>query len=379
MVATITCLDRSFNVAQHHAASRTARGLTATLTTGKVHCIQADFADSSLGLTSQVYGDLAASADIVIHNAWPVSFNLVFSSYEPHIRGVRNLLKFVAKCEHKASFWFMSSVSVAGQWGTLPGALELVPEVMLQDWRVAKMGYGQSKLVAERLSAEASRTTGVDVVVCRLGQLAGPVQSGETGVWNRNEWFPSMILSSLSMGVVPSDLGPLEEVDWVPIDTCADIVVDLLLANLQSGKSGTGASRKEKSPTIYHVVNPKSVPYSYMVKVITGYFSKVALLTPVPFVAWVESLEKVCSEFDMRSTQETDNALDAHKVHPAARLMVFFDDLRDKARRSPNARAAKFDTKMTQGRSSRLANLSAVNEEQMVLWLKQWNFDNRSN
>ena len=53
------------------------------------------------------------------------------------------------------------------------------------------MGYEGSKYIAEQLLEKAATTTGVSAVVCRVGQLAGPVlESG--GVWNKQEWLPNV-------------------------------------------------------------------------------------------------------------------------------------------------------------------------------------------
>jgi len=55
------------------------------------------------------------------------------------------------------------------------------------------MGYGGSKLVAERILAEAAKKSGVQSIICRLGQIAGPMNIGrEKGVWNRKKWLPTV-------------------------------------------------------------------------------------------------------------------------------------------------------------------------------------------
>lgn len=69
----------------------------------------------------------------------------------------------------------------------------LIQEKSLTDWSASESGYGQSKLVAERILYEAAVKTAIDVVVCRVGQIAGPVLGEhQRGAWNRKEWFPSV-------------------------------------------------------------------------------------------------------------------------------------------------------------------------------------------
>lgn len=55
------------------------------------------------------------------------------------------------------------------------------------------MGYGESKYIGELLLEAGAEKCGVPAVVCRVGQLAGPVKKG--GIWSKQEWLPSVSLS----------------------------------------------------------------------------------------------------------------------------------------------------------------------------------------
>lgn len=69
----------------------------------------------------------------------------------------------------------------------------MVPEAAVHDLSVAKnSGYGASKLVSELILAEAAAQSGIRTSVCRVGQVAGPVLNGEHGIWNRQEWLPTV-------------------------------------------------------------------------------------------------------------------------------------------------------------------------------------------
>jgi thioester reductase-like protein len=109
---------------------------------------------------------------------------------------VRTLIQLSAESSCTAKLAFVSSVGVAERWH---GAE--VPEEVISDFATAAMGYGQSKLVAENLLAEAASTMGVPVMIVRVGQIAGPVGSrndngdwaaAKQGMWKRNEWFPTV-------------------------------------------------------------------------------------------------------------------------------------------------------------------------------------------
>ncbi|KAK1948791.1 hypothetical protein LY78DRAFT_687363, partial [Colletotrichum sublineola] len=53
--------------------------------------------------------------------------------------------------------------------------------------------------------------SGVPTAVVRVGQIAGPTL--RDGVWNRQEWLPTIIASSKYLGVLPGDLGNMSAVN----------------------------------------------------------------------------------------------------------------------------------------------------------------------
>lgn len=61
-------------------------------------------------------------------------------------------------------------------------------------------GYSESKWVAEKLLEVAAENTALRPVSVRIGQLSG----GKSGVWNRNEWFPSLVRSGMYLGSLPA-------------------------------------------------------------------------------------------------------------------------------------------------------------------------------
>jgi nucleoside-diphosphate-sugar epimerase len=74
-------------------------------------------------------------------------------------------------------------------------------------------GYSQSKWITERLLHAAGKKTGVSSAVLRIGQVAGPVDEGVRGVWNKVEWLPSVgFLFDLHL--------PLHRLTRIRIDYC---------------------------------------------------------------------------------------------------------------------------------------------------------------
>lgn len=232
-VSHIYCLNRTVDAPTRQRTSLHQRGLTLPTVSPdfqKITHLTGDLTQPDLGLDEAVLTKIRATTPLtILHNAWPVDFNRHFSSFVPQLHALHHLINLALSCTPQtARFVFVSSISAAGNWGALPGARASVPESLLDDWKVARLGYGQAKLVAERIIDEATRVSGLEGVVVRVGQVAGPVERGLEGAWPRQEWLPSLVRSSAALGALPAGLGPLDRVDWVPVDTLAKIVGELV-------------------------------------------------------------------------------------------------------------------------------------------------------
>lgn len=119
-----------------------------------------------------------------------MDFNLSLESFETHIAGVRDLIDLSSHSPRHPPILFTSSISTLGNWPTKhPG--EKVPERAFHDFTIPEaMGYAESKYVAERLLEDAATGFGVSSIICRVGQLAGPVK--KSGAWSKQEWLPSV-------------------------------------------------------------------------------------------------------------------------------------------------------------------------------------------
>lgn len=126
--------------------------------------------------------------------AWQVDFNLSLPSFERQIAGTKNFLELASRAKQRVRFCFASSIAVAANWPR--NHVGPVPEGPIYDLSATATGYGASKLVAERMlqaAASAAEFHDVDIVICRIGQVGGPVRDGgRSGVWNQKEWLPTV-------------------------------------------------------------------------------------------------------------------------------------------------------------------------------------------
>lgn len=342
-VERVICLNRTGSGAARQAASHSSRGLTGDFT--KVCFMETNFAKNQLGLEEGAYQELTSRTTHIIHNAWPVDFNLSLSSFEPQLAGCVHLLTMATKTPTLRSLSFVSSVGVASEW-TKKESIE-VPESKIVDLAVAgNMGYAQSKLLAELIFAHGCDNLKIPVTICRVGQIAGPVLSSK-GMWSPREWFPSILLSCKHLGKIPFDLGALDCMDWIPVDILADSLTETLLCD---------SPPKRTDKTRYmHFVNPRKAYWSDMAHVISSKLEPHRKLEVVTLGDWLDSL-----------AQASDKLMEIDNI-PAIKLLDF---LRDMAHHS--IKRSSFLTRDTECFSPTLNKLLPVSIEWMEHWLNQW-------
>lgn len=353
-ITQIIAFNRSEDAFDRQVRSLAQKGLS-TSSLSRVDFVKGDLSQPYLGLSQTKHNELQGHVTHILHNAWPVNFNTSVASFEPHITGVRNLITFAYTCTYDTTLFFVSSVSVAANWSRVSGNQVTVPELPIADWRASRMGYGQSKLISERLLEDAAKLSGLKTVTCRVGQIAGPITHGTMGSWNKQEWVPSLIASSQYLGKLPKDLGPASEVDWVPVDVLGCVIIEMLLA-----ETGFGSKKGKRKMKVYHAVNPSSISWKDLITSIQKEVGK--YLELVSFQEWVAALRASIGDGKVNVTE-----------NPATKLLeAFFDNLDDKARRFPDVLSAPFEVEQTVKDSKTLRDLTSVCPAWMELWMQQW-------
>lgn len=210
-VKKIICLNRGVHSEDKQKNMNASRGLVTEWGSDKAQFLTTDLSKPRLGLNSHDYDLLVRDTSyiirksmIILHNIepqlilnhsdnqWQVDFNLSLASFEPHIAGVKNFITLSSQSAQKPPILFTSSVSTLMNWHAKHPS-EKVPERAFHDFTIpGAMGYAESKYIGELLLEAGAEKCGVPAVVCRVGQLAGPVVKG--GVWNKQEWLPSVSL-----------------------------------------------------------------------------------------------------------------------------------------------------------------------------------------
>lgn len=342
-VKKVICLNRSDDAEARQAKSNEERGLNTDFS--KAEFLHADLSRSDLGLDKDVYERMLHEVDRVIHNQWPVNFNMPVESFEPHIRGVRNLADFSCRAAKRVPIVFISSIATVDAWKKP----EPVPERPLHNLDISTGGYGRSKLVSSLILEKAAEVSGVPVEIIRVGQIAGP--SSEKGVWNRQEWLPSIVASSVYLGVLPDSLGQMTTVDWTPIEGIANLVLEV------SGVTCKVAI--EDISGYFHGINPEKTQWATLARAVKEFYGD-RIKKLVSLDEWVSALEE--------SQTKTEDI----SKNPAVKLLETYRAWAEAARRGQGYVAMEMTR--TKSRSKTMREMQAITPDMMKNWCRQWGF-----
>jgi thioester reductase-like protein len=320
------------------------RNLTTDFT--KVEFLEADMSKPDLGLGQDKYDELLATADRIIHNAWPVNFNISVASFEPYIRGVRHLTDFAAEAAKAVVLVFISSIGELDGW---PSARGPVPEQRIDELTLAQMGYGRSKLVGSLIVDTAAKQSGIPAASVRVGQIAGPKQ--KEGMWNPQEFLPSLIASSVYLGILPDSLGPFQVVDWIPVEDVAGLILDV-----------TGVTVPVPTSEIsgyFHAVNPATTQWSELAVAIKDHYAG--------RIKKLVSLEEFVARLEESGTKGTDVT-----KNPGVKLLDTYRSFL--AAEQGGHGHVTFETTRTKARSPTAKQLNKITPELMKNWCEQWGF-----
>ncbi|APA08871.1 hypothetical protein sscle_04g036410 [Sclerotinia sclerotiorum 1980 UF-70] len=336
-VAKILCFNRGWTEPRNNSIEESG-GLDGA---AKVQFVKVSFGEPRFGLTPAVHQSFLDTVDVIIHNAWPVDFNLSIKSFEKiHIAGIRNFIDWSILSPRKVTIQFVSSVGSFGNWSSFRPKTPVSEEVFT-DGDLPTLGYGQSKFVAENILNNAAKQRGISIDILRCGQLSGPVGDGKKK-WNTRDWFPILMQTSKALGLIPSNLGAQNLVQWIPIDSVSQIIIELM----------QGSGTREGSTT-FNLINPASAYWTDLLPTVKDVLE---VTKEVSLKDWLKELKK----HDDKSREELEK-------FPALKLLNFFEWVASEEQlviTTDNAKAA----------SASFRELSPISKEMVGGWVKDWGF-----
>ncbi|KAI0173508.1 hypothetical protein GGR52DRAFT_580130 [Hypoxylon sp. FL1284] len=359
-IGHVFCLNRATDGGLAAQSKRFAAvGLGPSTFADRVTFLQANLASPQLGLETSTYDELRARVTMVIHNAWPVNFNLALLGFRPQLAGLVNLFAFAATRAIRTVF--VSSVGAVAGLGPA-AAEETVPDDSSLDASLLN-GYARSKLVAEMLCNTAAHDLGLPVDVLRVGQVGGSAARGGA-VWNPAEWLPSLVLSSLMyLRYLPDDLGPVfSEIDWIPSDVLGSVVADLVLVGAdRSSGAGAGAD-------VYNIRSPQTTTWGDLVPSIQEEARTQLEYAPqvVSSAVWLARLKDSEDAGDGKVGEDVMR-------NPAIKLLDFYGrGLWPQEGQSATAPQTPMAVRRSMNASATLREMSRISSELVRKWVTEW-------
>ncbi|KAG2095134.1 putative aminoadipate reductase [Suillus discolor] len=344
--------SKGASIQQRQENSFKDRGLDYTvLQSDKLVYVETDTFDDHLGLDKELYQKICTSVTVIIHNAWRLDFNLALSSFETHVRGMRNLIDLALSSPRhpQPRFMFASSISSAQSWDKAKGPL---PEEVEYDAGVAVgLGYGASKYVSERVLVNSK----LPASSFRVGQISG---GPPRGAWSTTNWLPIIVKSSVSLGALPEAKG---FVSWIPPHAVSNAILDVAFA-------------EEEPPIAVNLVHPRPTAWKTLMQPIADALVERKVtsspLPLVPFSEWLEKLESSAKDLGEESMERI----------PAIKLLNFMrsmtqSDIAIRASGEMGSEAGGmtlFTTAVAECVSPTMKELKSLSSADAAQWVDYW-------
>jgi amino acid adenylation domain-containing protein/thioester reductase-like protein len=227
-----------------------------------------DLAEPRLGLSDVTFRDLARGIDLIHHAGALVNFIYPYQELRAaNVAGTREVLR-LAGLYRGIPVHYVSTTAVLAGLG-VAGTREVTEETPLGHPELLRMGYVETKYVAEELVRAAGRA-GLPVAIYRPLDIVGSVH---TGAWSTSTEMAALIRFIADTGLAPAVDLPL---DFVAADVCAAAIRYISVTEGATGRT-------------YHLASPENAPLGVLVGRLrmSGY-----QIAEMPFADWVQELTR---------------------------------------------------------------------------------------
>ncbi|MGW4354115.1 thioester reductase domain-containing protein, partial [Nocardia sp. NPDC004582] len=177
----------------------------------RLRVLAGDIAAPNFGLEHQVWQELAATVDLIVHPAALVNHVLPYDQlFAPNVVGTAEVIRLALTTIRKP-VTYLSTVAVAAQIDpavfTEDGDIREISPVRALDDGYAN-GYGNSKWAGEVLLREAHELCGLPVAVFRSDMILA--HTTFAGQLNLPDMFTRLLLSVLATGLAPKSFYALD-------------------------------------------------------------------------------------------------------------------------------------------------------------------------
>jgi amino acid adenylation domain-containing protein/thioester reductase-like protein len=236
--ARVLCLVRAGGEGEvtHRIEQAAARYELPAPPEGRVIPLPGDLGQPGLGLSGAQFRDLARTLDIIYHPGALVNFIYPYQELRAaNVAGTRELIRLAGE-SRGIPVHYVSTTAVLAGLG-VEGTREVTEETPLDYPEQLRMGYVETKYVAEELLRNAGRA-GLPVAIYRPLDIVGSIR---TGAWSTSTEMCALIRFMTDTGLAPDIDLPL---DYVPADVCAAAIRHISVTAGATGRT-------------YHLASPE--------------------------------------------------------------------------------------------------------------------------
>lgn len=241
----------------------------------RITIITGDLSLSKLGLSDELYYQLATECDVIFHLGAHVNYIQPYQAHRAgNIEGTLNILRLVTQGKPKP-LHYVSTIAVYGPAGLLNKVDRIYENDDLKPYVEGMKydsGYSQSKWVVEQFVWEAKKR-GIPLSVYRPGFIMG---DSVNGMGNPKDFVSRLIRGCITIGAYPTL--PRQRKEFIPVDYVSAALLTIAKDNNNLGQS-------------YHLVPPdhaQSINLDQFFELIceNGY-----RLRKLPYSEWITQLD----------------------------------------------------------------------------------------
>lgn len=257
-------------------------GLCDLIFNPRITIITGDLSLPKLGLSDELYYQLATESDVIFHLGAHVNYIQPYQAHRAgNIEGTLNILRLTTQSKPK-SLHYMSTIAVYGPAGLLNKVDRIYENDDLKPYLEGMKydsGYSQSKWVVEQFIWEAKKR-GIPLSVYRPGFIMG---DSINGMGNPKDFVSRLIRGCIAIGAYP--ILPRQRKEFIPVDYVSTALLTIAKDNNNLGQA-------------YHLVPPdyaQSIDLDQFFELIcqSGY-----PLQRLPYSEWITRLDADPKLFD---------------------------------------------------------------------------------
>ena len=249
----------------------------------RIVVLKGDVLKEDFGLSQRNYSKIIDDVSVIINTAANVKHFGDFNKFKNiNIDSIRRAIDFCKK--HSKKLIHISTLSISGNMfldnTVSKDKLTNEKKVFFTERNLfinqsLDNVYTRSKFEAEKIILENIASGNIDGLVLRLGNITSRYSDGRFQINPEENAFTSRLKSFVALGVIPKSL-LRKEIEFTPVDICADAIIKCLQYN-------------HKSTSVLHIYNRNHVKTNSIVDALKDFNINIKVLNDKDFAEYINN------------------------------------------------------------------------------------------